>query len=89
MDDIDKSILEKRLICGYLHKKGQKQNTKFQKRWFMLISSKPLFNDSQKDEQIISENQLPPKIELNTIYYYKYDNENDNSESKGYQNKFK
>jgi len=81
--DINKEVLEKRCIMGFLYKKGQKQNTKFQKRWFILISSKPLFSKEEADENIIKESQLPPKMELDTIYYYQYDFEGDASGPKG------
>ena len=83
LSDIPKEVLEKRIIMGYLYKKGQKQNTKFQKRWFLLISSKPLFSNEEVDENIIRETQLPPKIELDVIYYYQYEFEGDASGPKG------
>lgn len=83
LEDIPYAILMPRMILGYLHKKGQQQTSKFQKRWFFLISSKPIFNDSQLDEQIIEDKQLPPKIELDTLYYYSYDGEGDTTERKG------
>jgi len=83
LSDIKKEVLEKRMIMGFLYKKGQKQNTKFQKRWFILISSKSLFSNEEVDENIIKESQLPPKIELDTMYYYQYDYEGDSSGPKG------
>lgn len=81
--DIAKDVFEKRSIMGYLYKKGQKQNTKFQKRWFILISSKPIYSNQETDEAIIKESQLPPKMELETLYYYEYDFEGDASGPKG------
>lgn len=83
LSDINKEVLDKRIIMGYLYKKGQKQNTKFQKRWFILISSKTLFSNEEADENIIKESQLPPKMELDTIYYYQYEFEGDSSGPKG------
>ena len=83
LSDINKEVLDKRIIMGFLYKKGQKQNTKFQKRWFILISSKPLFSNEEVDENIIKESQLPPKIELDTMYYYQYDYEGDSTGPKG------
>lgn len=83
LEEIPDAILSPRMIIGFLQKKGQKQTSKFQKRWFFLVSSKPIFNDSQLDEQIIQKLQLPPRIELDTLYYYTYDSEGDTTEKKG------
>ena len=83
LSEFSKEVLEKCSIMGYLHKKGQKQNTKFQKRWFLLISSKTIFSNEEADETIIKESKLPPKICLDTIYYYQYEFEGDSSGPKG------
>ena len=82
--EIPKEILEKRIIMGFLEKKNnQKHFSKFEKFWFLLISCNPLFSNEKKDENIIKECQLPPKIELDTLYYYQYDFEGDTSGVKG------
>lgn len=40
------------------------------KRWFVLISAKPL-NPDYIDEEILQESALPPWMELDSLYQFK------------------
>ena len=42
LKDINPNCLKNRLCFGYLMKKGQENLSHYRKRWFLLISAKPL-----------------------------------------------
>ena len=66
---------------GFLEKK-RKNLSSFQKRWFVLISSKPFLTTESPDTvspQRITEDQLPPWMELDTLFYFHYKTNDDKS----------
>lgn len=77
-------------ICyGFLNKKKKGEKIfniidNNQKRWFFLISSRPL-RDQEYDanDYTLESSALPYWIEFNTLYYFKYRNDEDDSEAKG------
>jgi hypothetical protein len=73
--------IKSRIHYGFLNKK-HKNDYLYQKRWFFLMSSRPLNDeDYEKDEQTIFKN--PTGINLDTLYYYCFDGEEDDSKPKG------
>ena len=44
LKDINPNCLKNRLCCGYLMKKGKENLSNYRKRWFLLVSPKPLVN---------------------------------------------
>lgn len=71
-----------RIKYGFLLKKNKHNN--IQKRWFFLVSSRPLTVKGQvEDEDTLSQSCLPSNISFDTLYYYTADDENDTSSYKG------
>lgn len=77
-DKLDPKVVQSRLCVGFLSKKGKNNITRYQKRFFVLISAKPL-NNEIKDDIILTENDLPPWLELETIYYFHCKHDEDKS----------
>ena len=73
-------------ICyGFLLKnKKDKLFEQNQKRWMFLISSRPLTDPEYeaKDSKLES-SALPYFLKFDTLYYYTFNDEEDNSEPKG------
>lgn len=42
LKNINPNCLKNRLCCGYLMKKGKESLSNYRKRWFLLVSAKPL-----------------------------------------------
>ncbi|KAL4426634.1 hypothetical protein ABPG74_018712 [Tetrahymena malaccensis] len=61
---------QNRILCGFLHKRSKGKVKYFMKRWFILISAKPLSTE-YFDEEILQETDLPPWMELDTLYQFK------------------
>ena len=75
---------ESRIIYGFLEKRHKSSMELYQKRWCFLISSRPLTEMGYENDEIqLEENILPSFLNFDTIYYYKYSGESDNSESAG------
>lgn len=73
--------IRSRIQYGFLMKK-HKSDYLFQKRWFFLISSRPVNDiDYEKDDWMVCKN--PSGIQLDTLYYYCFENETDESKFKG------
>ena len=73
--------IKSRIQFGFLNKK-HKNDYLQQKRWFFLMSSRPLNDaDYEKDDQTLFKN--PGGISLDTLYYYCFDGESDDSKPKG------
>ena len=81
-DKINPELLNSSLCMGFLEKKRKKLST-FQKRWFVLISSKPFISSecsvSEETNPPITEDQLPPWMELDTVFYFHYKSNFDKS----------
>jgi hypothetical protein len=73
--------IKNRIQYGFLFK-NHKNDFIFQKRWFLLMSSRPLNDfDYEKDENMIFKN--PSGIVLDTLYYYTFEDDFDDSKAKG------
>ena len=80
LDSIDKKMIKTRIMYGFLGKRSAGKVKFFQKRWFFLISSKPLnFYSYSEDQRVMDETLIPPLLELDTIYYYIMGKEGDTS----------
>lgn len=81
---INPDLLKTRLKYGFLQKKHKKNYMSSQKRWFFLISARPVTSQDQLyDEETLDSNSLPSTLKLDTLYYYSFDDEKDNSTYKG------
>jgi hypothetical protein len=84
LDKLPKDLVESRIIYGFLKKSHKSTPDLFQKRWFFLISPRPLTDSTYDiDESILDEIMLPPEINFDCLYYYKAECENDRSEAVG------
>jgi hypothetical protein len=84
LSSIKKEILESRIHYGFLQKRHKAKIEYFQKRWFFLISSRPLTDFGyDNDDYILEERVLPSFLMFDTLYYFECENENDTSEAKG------
>lgn len=73
----------KKFICfGFLYKK--KDTLKNQKRFIFLISSRPLADkDYEQNDNCLESSVLPYWLKFDTLYYYSFENNEDNSKQKG------
>ena len=78
IDKLDPKVVKSRLCMGFLSKKGKNNITRYQKRFCVLLSAKPL-NDGLKDDIILKDEDLPPWLELETIYYFQCKSNDDSS----------
>ncbi len=70
-----------RIQYGFLMKK-HKSDYMLQKRWFFIMSSRPVSDaEYERDDTMIFKN--PSGIQLDTLYYYQFDIETDESKFKG------
>jgi len=82
--NVPKTFLESRMAHGFLGKRHKSNFEKYQRRWFFLVSSRPLTDKGyENDDQVLEEKVLPSFLSFDIIYYYKVENENDNSEKAG------
>ncbi len=71
-------------MYGFLKKRGKGKMKSFQKRWFILISSRPLNRgDFLSDAEILSDTVLPPLVEFDVLYYFCMETGEDNSSAMG------
>lgn len=69
----DKKI-ECRVFHGMLFKKRKGSIDVLQKRWFIIVSSRPLTDFGyDNDEEVIDSSKIPSFAEFDTLYYYKAD----------------
>ncbi|CAD8111062.1 unnamed protein product [Paramecium primaurelia] len=80
--NMNEQFIYQRMIYGYLGKRSKGKVKYFQKRWFILVSAKPLYSD-YNDEKILNESQLPPWLELDTITYFKQKEDGKSPKAKG------
>lgn len=73
----------KRFICyGFLHKK--KDTLKNQRRFIFLISSRPLADKHyNQNDDILEASALPYWLKFDTLYYYSFNSDEDDSKQKG------
>ncbi|KAL4471109.1 hypothetical protein ABPG72_006490 [Tetrahymena utriculariae] len=66
-----KEVIQNRMIYGYLRKQSKTNNKSGYMRFFLLISSKPLYlNKGYTDERILTNSDLPPWMDIDKIYYF-------------------
>ncbi|CAD8202780.1 unnamed protein product [Paramecium pentaurelia] len=61
------SKLKSRTIFGSLSKRSKTKMKIYKQKWFILISSKPLFPEIQEDEEILQQQDI--NLELDTLIY--------------------
>ena len=84
LSTLPSEIQETRIIYGFLEKRHKSSMELYQKRWCFLISARPLTEFGYENDDIqLEENILPSFLIFDAIFYYKYANDSDNSESKG------
>ena len=77
IEKLDPNIVKSRLCMGFLSKKGKNNITRYQRRFFILISARSL--NKINDGVTLSEDNLPPWLELETIYYFSCKSNDDSS----------
>ena len=71
LKNIDDSLKKSRLMYGFISKRSTGKIKYFQYRWFFLISSRPLnYVDYLNDPRVLDETQIPPLLELDTVYFF-------------------
>lgn len=58
------------MIYGFLGKRAKGKIKMFVKRFFLLVSAKPLFPSKYNDEMILTEKQLPPWLDLDSLLFF-------------------
>jgi hypothetical protein len=86
--DFNNPIIKSNICYGFLNKKKKEDNifnlNDNQRRWFFLISSRPLFDmEYEANDNYLESSALPYWIKFDTLYYFTYQNEEDDSEAKG------
>lgn len=72
ISNIPENIRKNRVMYGFLKKPNRTKLKIEKKRWVFLISSRPLNQDSYlEDQEEITEDDLPPLTNFDTLYYYK------------------
>lgn len=75
----DARTQEQFIICGFLMKKGKNTTlTRSKKRWFIMISS-VCISGQPTDKQGPTQADIPDTFQLDTIYYFAYDDRGDKS----------
>ena len=75
--------INNRIYYGFIYKKHKVQNY-FQKRWFFVFSSRPLFDNYYIEDEV----DLEPKrqkdwMKFDNLFYFKYEDKDAASESQG------
>jgi hypothetical protein len=69
---IPEKLLKTRMMHGFLGKPNRTALKIEKKRWVFLISSRPLNQDAYlENQEELDEDEMPPIINFDTIYYYK------------------
>lgn len=80
LEAIDEELLKVRYMHGFAKKRSSGKLKFFQPRWMFLISSRPLnFSSYLADPNVLEETQIPPLLELDTLYFYIMGQEGDTS----------
>ena len=84
LKSMNPDLMRNRVMFGFLRKRSSGRLKVFIYRWYFLISSRPLnIDDFVNDERCLSESELPPLLEFDTIYYYYMDDMQDESSCQG------
>ena len=82
---MNEQLRNSRVIFGFLRKRSSGRIQVFVNRWWFLISSRPLsIEEYIRDPNVLSENELPPLLEFDTMYYYYMDSWEDKSDCQGH-----
>ena len=72
-----------RIYYGFIYKK-HKIHDYFQKRWFFLFSSRPLFdNYYSEDDTDLEQKKQKDWLKFDCLFYFKYEDKEENSETLG------
>ena len=75
--------IKTRIHHGFLYKK-HKVHDYFQKRWFFIFSSRPLFDKEYiQDDFDLDAKKQKDWIKFDTLYYFKYQNKNEDKDNLG------
>ena len=75
--------INSRIYYGFIYKK-HKIHDYFQKRWFFLFSSRPLFdNYYSEDDTDLEQKKQKDWLKFDTLFYFKYEDNEINSETLG------
>lgn len=81
---IPQDLLNSRMKHGFMQKKHKTNNMIGQRRWFFLLSARPLtIEDQIIDDITLDEKDLPSSIKFDILYYYTAEDEQDSSSFKG------
>jgi hypothetical protein len=78
----DQKILS-RIHYGFLYK-HHKTSSIYQKRFFFLFSSRPLYNNDYINDEYTYNKKLKEWLKFDTLFYFKYEDKNKFSEFAGY-----
>lgn len=77
-------IMSARIVFGFLNKRSKGKVKYFQKRWCVLISSRPLMEAKYiEDDFLLKDSCLPAWMEFDTLYYFTMENDEDDSTARG------
>ena len=77
------SKINSRIYYGFINKK-HKEYDLYQKRWFFIFSSRPLFdNNYLEDETDLDPKKQKDWLKFDTLFYFKYESTDENSKSSG------
>ena len=75
--------INSRIYYGFIYKK-HKIHDYFQKRWFFLFSSRPLFdNYYSEDDTDLEQKKQKDWLRFDCLFYFKYEDKEENSETLG------
>ena len=75
--------INSRIYYGFIYKK-HKIHDYFQKRWFFLFSSRPLFdNYYSEDDTDLEQKKQKDWLKFDCLFYFKYEDKEENSETLG------
>ena len=75
--------INNRIYYGFIYKKHKVQNY-FQKRWFFIFSSRPLFDSYYiEDETDLEPKKQKDWMKFDNLFYFKYEDKDATSESQG------
>ena len=75
--------ISNRIYYGFIYKKHKVQNY-FQKRWFFIFSSRPLFDNYYIEDEIDLESKKQKDwMKFDNLFYFKYEDKDATSESQG------
>ena len=85
---MDPAIVKNRVMMSFADKAStkiqkQKGKTKVSGGWqkiFMICINQKSYDDENIDDQLLAETELPAWMEMDTLYFFKYDKKGDKTE---------